>query len=76
MIKRYEIADGHHAALRYLEEDDNGDWVKWEDVKEALLKYGKCLTNCPTHRTIDGVCECGYRSAADAPTSGRINQTP
>ena len=46
MLKRYDIwaLDYHELAV---EEDEDGDRVKWEDVEKALAEY-----NTPSHREV------------------------
>ena len=36
--KRYDITAGHryNEGLTFEDEDENGDWVKWEDVSALI----------------------------------------
>ena len=35
-MQRYKI---HNGFLLKMDEDDNGDWVKWEDVEPLIKAY-------------------------------------
>lgn len=41
-MKRYDVDD-----LNGVSEAEDGEWVKWEDVEEALREY-----NTPSHREV------------------------
>jgi len=45
-MKRYDIEDTGTPEESYYEmiENDDGEWVKWEDVKEALSESNCVIT--------------------------------
>jgi hypothetical protein len=63
MIKRYDMhsdiydeGGGHqYSEIRY-DEDKNGEWVKYDDIKHLLERsdnsdYTKCCNNCKIYKT-------------------------
>ena len=50
--KRYDITggSGYDAGLTFEDEDENGDWVKWEDVAVLIDKMDELETKVSSLR--------------------------